>query len=132
MKLREAGPRPLEQRGPAEEIIPCAAWMFAADSEGCRSAFRTDVDHDPYQQSLGRTSTDGRQTVTYSFFDPEDVRLFTPTRFLWTLQTHDLIFNVFEEIFSREIGLRVEEWLAHRTGCRCDGAGCTLMFVLGS
>jgi hypothetical protein len=73
----------------------------------------------PFRFSFeGRTGVeehpDGRLTVTYSFFDPEEIRLYTPTRFLWTLQTHDLIFNVFDEIFSREIGLRAEEWLAHR------------------
>lgn len=45
----------------------------------------------------------GNVSIYYSFFDPENVRLYIPTRFLWTLQTHELIFNVFEEVFSREI-----------------------------
>jgi hypothetical protein len=65
---------------------------------------RTDVEEKP----------DGSLNLLYSFFDAEEVRVLTPTRFLWTLQTHDVIFDVFEEVFEREIGLRRQEWLAHR------------------
>ena len=69
----------------------------------------------PFRFSFeGRTSVgqnpDGTLSLDYSFFDPEGVRVYLPTRFLWTLQTHDLIFNVFEEIFSREISVQHDDW----------------------
>lgn len=73
----------------------------------------------PFRFSVeGRTTiqqhADGTIGLRYSFFDPEDIRVYLPTRFLWTLQTHDLIFNVFEEIFAGEIEIQAEQWRNHR------------------
>lgn len=74
----------------------------------------------PFRFSFqGRTALeqcpDGTMSVLYSFFDAEDIHMQLPTRFLWTLQTHDLIFNVFEEIFAKEISVVGDEWKRHRT-----------------
>jgi hypothetical protein len=74
----------------------------------------------PFRFSVeGRTAiqqdAEGAVSLIYSFFDPDDIRIFLPTRFLWTLQTHDLIFNVFEEVFAREVEVQAEEWQHHRT-----------------
>ena len=73
----------------------------------------------PFRFSVeGRTAiqqdADGTIGLTYSFFDPEDIRVYLPTRFLWTLQTHDLIFNVFEEVFADEIEIQAERWRHYR------------------
>jgi hypothetical protein len=72
---------------------------------------------------VGRTDLeelqDGTVSIIYSFFDPDDIWLETPTRFLWTLQTHDLIFDVFEEVFARQLAdYNRQKWEDHRKTVR--------------
>jgi len=57
----------------------------------------------------------GVSSLSYSFFDAEDVQSNLPTRFFWILQTHDLILDVFEEIFASALVEDVEKpWRDHR------------------
>jgi len=54
-------------------------------------------------------------SLSYSFFDDESVQSRLPTRFFWMLQTHDSIFDIFEEIFaSAFVDDVAKEWREHR------------------
>jgi hypothetical protein len=67
-----------------------------------------------FSDRIALDKQDGTISVQYSFFESEEARQYIPTFFLWTLQTHDLLLDIFEEVFVNEISNERESWESHR------------------
>jgi len=67
-----------------------------------------------YHRVSVENGEDGSISVHYSLFESEEARQYIPSSFLWTLQTHDLLFDIFEEVFASEISHERDSWTAHR------------------